>query len=518
MQITDIKENALFGVIGVCGVNGNLIARILMDHGYRVQATDMVSKDDCRFGSSLEDYPDMDIYYGQLPENFIESSDYIVMPTQLIENESKLYLDVKKQNTPIITVEDIFTLFEPVHPVICISGTNGKTTTTTLLKHFAYRAGLQPCEHNLENMQGNLADIPPLQARLNGDVSILETGTFGYPGSLNKLLNNCKVDVALMTNITEDHLTNSNDFISYANVKGEVVELLKHKTLIVNNDDPTIKALLKKLGYEGNLITFGVDADVFRQSEKQCLCGRKVVVDEFIAGVGQYECECGIKYSKPDYLATNINDKHNQFTLKTESEEVTFSLNIHGLHNIYNSLGAIVIAKEILNISFEDIQKYLLDFNGVNGRMNKIGVIKNKEFMIDYAHNPAGITTVLKEIKNLYDVIVNVITVSSESGITGDDEILRCSAEYSDYIIPASYNAYLCAKKAVDEGRFVDKIILPDYMPSDKKQGTLGATVEQVLTGFNKSFDVDADLVICTGEAAFKYKNIITDELEKNKN
>ncbi len=63
MQITDIKDDSVFGVIGVCGVNGNLIARILMDHGYKVQATDMVNKEDCRFSSSLNDYSDMTIFY-----------------------------------------------------------------------------------------------------------------------------------------------------------------------------------------------------------------------------------------------------------------------------------------------------------------------------------------------------------------------------------------------------------------------------------------------------------------------
>lgn len=437
------------------------------------------------------------------------------MPTQLIESKSKLYEEVQQQNVPILTVNDIFDLFEPASPVICITGTNGKTTTTTLLKHFAYSAGLKPCEHNLENMQGNLADIPPLQSRLNGDLSILETGTFGYAGSLNKLINACQADVGLITNITEDHLTNSSDFLSYARVKGELVELLKNKTLIVNNDDPTVMSLLKEVEYEGNLITFGIDTDSFRQSEKQCFCGEKTLVNEYIAGVGQYECSCGLTYKKPDYLATNINSTHDQFTLQSKHGDYDFSLNVPGLHNIYNAVGAIIIAKEILDIPFEDIHNYLLDFEGVNGRMNKIGVCDDKEIMVDYAHNPAGMTTVLKELKNMYGTMVNVITTSSESGMKGDHEIFKCSADYSDYIVPASYNAYLCAKDAVKNGLYVDKIILPDYMPHDKKHGTLGATTEQVLAGFEKSLEIDVNLIVCTGEAAFKYKDILIEKLNE---
>lgn len=514
MQINDIKEDALFGVIGVCGVNGNLIARILMDHGYNVQATDIVNKENCRFGSSLNDYPEMKVYYGQMPEDFISSSDYIIMPTQLIESESNLYKKVLQQSVPILTVDDIFELFEPVHPVVCITGTNGKTTTTTLLKHLAKSNGLTPCEHNLANMQGNLADIPPLQSRLNGDISILETGTFGYEGSLTKLITNCKADVGLITNITEDHLTNSHDFLNYAKVKGELVELLKNKTLIVNSDDPTIMSLLRQLNYTGNLITFGIETESFRKSCKQCFCGKKVEVSEFIAGVGKYDCECGITYSQPDYLATNINNQHDQFTLVTEEGKYDFKLKIQGLHNIYNSLGAIIVAKEVMGMSFEDIGKHISEFGGVNGRMQKIGTLLEKQIMIDYAHNPAGITTVLKELKNSYGKIINVITTSSESGMDGDMEILNCSADYSDYIVPASYNAYLCAKEALKNGQFTDKIVLPDYMPSDEKQGTLGASIEQVLSGFNKSLEIDADLIICTGEAAFKYKDIILEKYD----
>ena len=165
-------------------------------------------------------------------------------------------------------------------------------------------------------------------------------------------------------------------------------------------------------------------------------------------------------------------------------------------------------------MSFDEIQEAFLTFGGVNGRMQKIGEISDKEIMIDYAHNPAGMTTVLKELKNLYGTIVNVITTSSESGMVGDNEILECSAEYSDYIVPASYNAYLCAKKAIENNQYTDTIVLPEKMSSEEKHGTLGASVEQVLAGFDKSLDIDADLIICTGEAAFKYKDIFIERYD----
>ena len=71
-----------FGVIGVCGANGNLIARILKERGYDVIGTDLSSIDDCRFAHSLDGY-DMELYYGETPDEFFEKSDCVVPPASL---------------------------------------------------------------------------------------------------------------------------------------------------------------------------------------------------------------------------------------------------------------------------------------------------------------------------------------------------------------------------------------------------------------------------------------------------
>lgn len=510
--------DATVGVVGVCGINGNLIARILADHGFRVLVNDVVKKDECRFRNAIKEYSFVGEYYGELPDEFFEKIDYIVLPQALVESNSKIYQRALDNNIILLKVDDILELFEPAHPVICITGTNGKTTTTNLIKSLAYSNNMIPCEHNLDGMQGNAGDIPSLQSRLRGDVNILETGTFGIKDSLTKLAKPCKPDVGLITNITPDHLAEGSTFQDYARVKGELVQLLQNKTLIVNSDDPTVMSLIHELEYEGNLITFGIEHESIRQDVKECCCGRQVLVDEIIAGVGKYECVCGNRYEKPDYLAFNINDKHNQFSLLTKDKrEHTFNLKINGIHNIYNALGSIIVAHEIFGMDYDDIGTAISDFTGVSGRMEKIGKIGNIQIMVDYAHNPAGITTVLKELKNLYPTVVNVITISSESGMDADMEILERAVEYADYVVPSSHNAYVCARKAIDEGLFEGRIVLPDSMPRGEKDGTLGATVEQVLAGFNKAKTLDADLMVCTGEAAFKFKNSLIDEIKNSK-
>ena len=137
-------ENKTFGVIGVCGVVGNLVARILMDRGYNVVGTDISSKEDCRFSSSFEGY-DIEIFYGGHPEEFFEKIDFIVPPPSMPKTAKVLEL-AKENDINLIELGDIFKLFTPEKPVMCIGGTNGKTTTTSLLKHIAYSAGISPCE------------------------------------------------------------------------------------------------------------------------------------------------------------------------------------------------------------------------------------------------------------------------------------------------------------------------------------------------------------------------------------
>ena len=123
-----MNKNKTFGVIGVCGANGNLIARILKQRGYNVIGTDLAFKKDCRFAKALEGY-DIDVFYGKTPEAFFKRSDYIIPPASL-SKDSKLLKNIDK---PILELCDIIEMIQPEKPVFGISGTNGKTTSTSII-------------------------------------------------------------------------------------------------------------------------------------------------------------------------------------------------------------------------------------------------------------------------------------------------------------------------------------------------------------------------------------------------
>lgn len=503
-------DSKVFGVIGVCGVVGNLVARILMDNGFTVIGTDMSREEDCTFKSSFEGY-DIEIFYGGHPEEFFSKVDYIIPPPSL-PKKAKVFDIIHEKNIPILNLGDIFKLFKPNKSVICITGTNGKTTTTTLLKHVAYYSGLKPSEHNLKGMQGNNEFIPSLQSRLNGDVAILETGTDGTPGGLNSIVKLTNATSGILTNITPDHLSNHASLLDYAKVKGELVEGLKGKQLIVNSDDPTIMGLLRELNYNGDLITFGLDEKPAKIGYKPCWCGKDIEIQEIISGVGKYNCNCGIDYQTPDYIAKDISLHDKTFVVSGPDGDYPIQMAIEGLHNVYNCLGVIVAARKFLNLPYDVIQEAISTFKGVPGRMEIMGSVEGKTVMVDYAHNPAGVETVLRELNKIYGDFAVVITVSSESGHDGDVEIFNDALKYAKFIVPASYSARIVADEFIKEdSSLLDTIVLTDDIPEEFRKRTLGATKEEVYEGIKTGLKTNVNTIVVIGEAAIKFKSIIND-------
>lgn len=506
MNESDFPKDTTFGVIGVCGANGNLIARILKSRGFNVIATDVSSKKNCRFAKSLEGY-DIKVYHGDAPDEFFNESDYIIPPSSLPKTADIF----KRINKPILELSDIIEIFKVNMPVFGITGTNGKTTTTTLLKKIAYDNNIIPAEHNLEGMQGNAEYIPILQSRLNGDVGILEVGTFGVPGTIERIVKNSNISAGIMTNITPDHLGDLGSFMGYANVKAEFIKGLQGKKIIVNGQDPTIMGLLRDIDFKGEIITFGIDEIPHTVAKKECVCGEVIGVKEIISGCGYYFCKCGLTTPQVDYIATNIDLINNTFELYTPTDKINVKMSISGLHNVYNVTGVIIAAHEFLELEYDKILKSIEDFTGVGGRMEHVANINGKEIIVDYAHNPAGVQTVLRELKKIHGDFTTVITIASESGAIGDLEIFNHALRYSKYVIPASVASQrIASQKLVEKPELKDKIFF-DHIDNFKKEGTVGASYEEVYDGIKTALYTDSDMIVAIGEAATKYKSCVDD-------
>uniref|UniRef100_UPI0025F04151 glutamate ligase domain-containing protein n=1 Tax=uncultured Methanobrevibacter sp. TaxID=253161 RepID=UPI0025F04151 len=300
-------------------------------------------------------------------------------------------------------------------------------------------------------------------------------------------------------------------FMDYANVKGEFIRELNGKKIIVNGHDPTIMGLLRKLNFDGEIITFGVDERPDSIALKECVCGNEIAVKEIISGCGYYFCKCGITTPQVDYIATNVDLNNRTFDLHTPEGKLTVKMAIDGLHNVYNVTGVIIAAHEFLKLPYDKILGPISTFTGVEGRMEKVDKVNDKTIFVDYAHNPAGVQTVLKEFQKLFGDFTTVITVSSESGYSSDVEIFNSVLKFSKFVVPASTASQKIAiEKLNDNPRLNDRIFL-NNISGFKKDGTLGANKDDVYNGIKKALNLNCEMIVAIGEAATKFKSVVGD-------
>ncbi len=222
--------------------------------------------------------------------------------------------------------------------LICITGSNGKTTTTLLTWHIMKKAGVNV------GLGGNIGQSFAWQvAEKEFDYWVLEISSFQLDGMFD-----FKADIAVLTNITPDHLDRyDNKFENYVQSKFRIIQnQTVDDAFIYCADDPVIKAELKKQKIKAKQFPFSIQKE--------------------LKGNGAF-----IKASE---ILFNI--KPNTFTMTLEN------LALQGRHNIYNSMAA-GIATKYFNINKDVIKKSLSDFKNVEHRLEFVARIHGVEFIND---------------------------------------------------------------------------------------------------------------------------------------
>lgn len=502
------KQGFKVVVIGGCGTVGSLMARVLKDNGADVTVSDL-STDSPQAEILKKEGIHLDL--GGHDETILKNSDIVVIAPSLIKNK-KLIEKIKKiTDANIISVEEVLSICKVDKPVVGITGTNGKTTTTWMLKNILNLAGYKTPEHKLD-IQGNTELIPSLQARLDGDIAVLEIGTFGNPNEIKNCAVNSEVSIGIITNISKDHITGSRKFEDYINCKEEIVEVTDF--LALNADDPIISGFKTKEEFNDNLfygiekINFKIDA--YLEVRNCPSCGNKLEYSvHYLGHLGLYKCHCGFKRPEPHVKALDVDN--NCFKLVIGSNTAKIKLKQMGIHNVYNALAAACGALA-LNIGFNDIVKGIESFEGVNGRFQEIDI--GKRVIIDYAHNPAGVKAVIQTLsgeKQENSKLIVVNTISSESGINGDMEIAKILKDV-DIIVVAS-NA---SRAALSEINVNSRVILTGSSKKSSKIGTLGASKEQVEESLNIAITKAKkdDIILVIGEGGVKYSAEILEKFK----
>lgn len=311
-------------------------------------------------------------------------------------------------------------------PIIAITGTNGKTTTARLTAHICktagYKVGFTTSDgvyiQNQMMMQGDCTGPLSSQFVLKDptvDFAVLECARGGILKS-GLAFSNC--DIAVVTNVTADHLGlgGIDSLEQMAKVKSVVLEtVFKHGFAILNADDDLVYAMHEDL--DCNVALFSMDENNPR-IKKHC-------ADGGIAAV---------------YENGHVSILKGTWKIRIEKvTEIPLTFGGKAIHNIMNTLPAILSSYLFRNIKVEDIRIALQTFIPspvqTPGRLNLFN-FRHFNFLVDFAHNPAGLQLLCDFISKL-DGSPKVGIISGTGDRRDNDirELGRISARYFDEII-----------------------------------------------------------------------------------
>lgn len=344
-----LLENILKGrkhihFIGIGGSGMYPLAQILHSQGYYLTGSDNNETE------TLEAVRKMGIpvFMGQRAEN-IEGADLIVHTAAIMADNPEL-IAAKNSGVPVLERSDLLGIVTSwFDNAICVSGTHGKTTTTSMITQIIYTANIDLSAY----IGGKLPCIHGSGIAGKSDILVCESCEF--VDTFLKLY----PDIAVILNIDADHL---DYFKTVDNIIKSFHKFAENttKAIIINKDDAnSMKSIEGITGKE--IITFGKD-------------------------------------SSSDYYPENIrkiNGLQSEYTLMHKGEALgKITLHVAGNHNILNSVAA-ACASLYVGADFESIQKGLEDFRGASRRFEKLGFEKGVTVVDDYAHHPTELEATL---------------------------------------------------------------------------------------------------------------------------
>ena len=268
-------------------------------------------------------------------DKVLKASEIIKSPG--IPSDSSLISHVIRNNIPIISEVEFASRFTNAK-IIGVTGSNGKTTTTSLIYHILKSSGLNV------GIGGNIGNsFAFLIANNDFDYIVLELSSFQLEG-----VSKFKPIIAVITNLSPDHLERYEfSFKKYIDAKFKIISnQTSSDFLIYNGQDVRIKEELK-----------------FRQ-----------IISSKIPFSNSKGNMCNQTYSENNNIKSEINK--NKFMISLEN------LSLKGKHNVQNSMAAATVA-QLLNITNQDLKESLSNFQSINHRMEHVLTIQKVKYIND---------------------------------------------------------------------------------------------------------------------------------------
>ncbi len=289
---------------------------------------------------------------GHSLEEILKSDLVICSPG--IKPISEVILKIKENNIKLISEVEYGSYFIK-NVIIGVTGTNGKTTTVSLIDYSLNRCGKQ------SHLLGNVGT--PLSASIdkikNDDIITLELSSYQLDN-----INDLRVNIAIFLNITEDHIAYHGSFPHYFDAKWKITKNQnENDLLILNADDKEIMHRLEVGGHstKAKLLAISINPEL-------------VLNDKFSGGI--YSDGEKIYIFKMQQVGLPIRLQH-----KEELMQVS-QLALPGVHNLYNSMAA-AIALRRFEITNEDLRDCLSTFQGVEHRLEFVRTIGKNDYIND---------------------------------------------------------------------------------------------------------------------------------------
>jgi len=407
-------------------------------------------------------------------------------------------LEKEVENIPegltVITVADTRDAIKAIAPffydypsrklrMIGITGTNGKTTTTYLLRSILQEAGFKvgiigTIQNSIgervvptKNTTPDVIDLQSLLAEMvvsSMDYVVMEVSSHAL--ALERVTG-CEFDVGIFTNMTRDHLDFHVTFENYLAAKAKLFQSLGRidnykngKTAIINIDDGAANFILHSTACR--TITYGINTDADLKAEH-----------------------------------ADIKASGTQFNIVGSFEHIALQLKITGLFNVYNVLSAVGAALAE-GIKIQTIKTALEKFESVPGRFELVKVGQPFSVIVDYAHTPDGLENVLKTVQQIAKKRIIVVF-----GCGGDRDrskrpiMGKLAVKYGDIVIATSDNP-----RSEDPDVILDEIEIG--IKTELTKGKIYEKISDRRQAIGRALQLAAkdDVVIITGKGHENYQ------------
>tara|TARA_B100000029_G_scaffold237045_1_gene234091 strand:+ start:2008 stop:3405 length:1398 start_codon:yes stop_codon:yes gene_type:complete len=351
----NIGSNEVIHFIGIGGIGMSGLAQIMNNMGFTIQGSDLhQNKNTERLIKS-----GIKVYFDHHQNNLKKAT--MIVASSAIKKNNKELLRAKKIKLPIFKRGDMLANIVSLKKNIIVTGSHGKTTTTSLVANILSEAGLDPTVIN-----GGVINSLKNNAQLGkGEWAVIESDE--SDGSFLKL----PISYSIVTNVDKEHLDFYGSFEKLKKSFSAFIEKTPSfgKSLVCI-DNKNLRILLPKTKTR-NFLTYGFN----KKSNYQITNVRKKINYSIF----------DLKLKLPSQISKNIDN---------------IVVNLIGDHNITNATASIAVALN-LGIKVSKIKKALRKFLGIQRRFTKVFSINNIEFYDDYAHHPTEIKAVLTSARQV---------------------------------------------------------------------------------------------------------------------